>query len=228
MATLTETPPPVQPGPPPPDEPQYLTPGLSFRSITQEISGVVLRPTTHPAWLGAFGFSNVLIVMFLVVVIYLLLVGVGIWGINVPLAWAFAITSFVWWIGIGHAGTLISAILLLMHQRWRTSINRIAEAMTIFAVMCAGLFPPAGDSDPGVLPLSDAVYRGAQWTGPGAARCAAEAGRGLPGHGQLRPARGARIGRRQEKDVHFSITPRERTVTSGLYCKRRGRLSKSA
>ena len=67
--------------------------------------------------------------------------GVGIWGINVPVAWGFAIVNFVWWIGIGHAGTLISAILLLMHQKWRTSINRFAEAMTIFAVMCAGMFP---------------------------------------------------------------------------------------
>ena len=67
--------------------------------------------------------------------------GVGIWGIDIPVAWGFAITNFVWWIGIGHAGTLISAILLLLHQKWRTSINRIAEAMTIFAVMCAGLFP---------------------------------------------------------------------------------------
>ena len=67
--------------------------------------------------------------------------GVGIWGIDIPVAWGFAITNFVWWIGIGHAGTLISAILLLLHQKWRTSINRLAEAMTIFAVMCAGLFP---------------------------------------------------------------------------------------
>ena len=72
---------------------------------------------------------------------YLLIVGVGIWGINVPVAWGFAIVNFVWWIGIGHAGTLISAILLLLHQKWRTSVNRFAEAMTIFAVMCAGLFP---------------------------------------------------------------------------------------
>jgi molybdopterin-containing oxidoreductase family membrane subunit len=71
----------------------------------------------------------------------LLAYGVGIWGIDIPVAWGFAITNFVWWIGIGHAGTLISAILLLLHQKWRTSINRLAEAMTIFAVMCAGLFP---------------------------------------------------------------------------------------
>ena len=72
---------------------------------------------------------------------YLLLKGVGIWGINIPVAWGFAIVNFVWWIGIGHAGTLISAILLLLHQKWRTSINRFAEAMTMFAVACAGLFP---------------------------------------------------------------------------------------
>jgi molybdopterin-containing oxidoreductase family membrane subunit len=72
---------------------------------------------------------------------YLLVVGVGIWGINVPVAWGFAIVNFVWWVGIGHAGTLISAILLLLHQEWRTSINRFAEAMTLFAVACAGLFP---------------------------------------------------------------------------------------
>ncbi len=79
--------------------------------------------------------------MFLAVIVYLLAKGVGIWGINIPVAWCFAITCFVWWIGIGHAGTLISAFLLLMHQKWRTSINRLAEAMTIFAVMTAGLFP---------------------------------------------------------------------------------------
>ena len=72
---------------------------------------------------------------------YLLVKGVGIWGINIPVAWGFAIVNFVWWIGIGHAGTLISAILLLLHQKWRTSINRFAEAMTLFAVACAGLFP---------------------------------------------------------------------------------------
>ena len=71
----------------------------------------------------------------------LLVRGVGIWGINIPVAWGFAIVNFVWWIGIGHAGTFISAILLLLHQDWRTSINRFAEAMTLFAVACAGIFP---------------------------------------------------------------------------------------
>lgn len=120
---------------------KYLTPGLTFRGITEKISSLVLHRNFHPGWLGLFGFANVLLLVFLYVVVYLLVMGVGLWGIDIPCAWGFAITSFVWWIGIGHAGTLISAILLLMHQKWRTSINRIAEAMTIFAVMCAGMFP---------------------------------------------------------------------------------------
>ena len=71
----------------------------------------------------------------------LLLTGIGIWGNNIPVGWAFDIINFVWWIGIGHAGTLISAILLLFRQQWRTSINRFAEAMTLFAVACAAMFP---------------------------------------------------------------------------------------
>ena len=82
-------------------------------------------------------FLNVL----LVAVGYLFLKGIGIWGNNVPVGWAFDIINFVWWIGIGHAGTLISAILLLLKQDWRTSINRFAEAMTLFAVACAVMFP---------------------------------------------------------------------------------------
>jgi len=126
---------------PPGSEPQYAPPGHTFRSITDKISTIVLAGPAGWGWWLLFGFSLLLLVGFLGVVVYLLAAGVGIWGINIPVAWGFAITSFVWWIGIGHAGTLISAILLLLHQRWRTSINRLAEAMTIFAVMCAGLFP---------------------------------------------------------------------------------------
>ena len=80
-------------------------------------------------------------VMMLYAIIYLLFTGTGVWGLNIPVGWGFAIINFVWWIGIGHAGTLISAILLLLNQSWRTSINRFAEAMTLFAVACAGLFP---------------------------------------------------------------------------------------
>jgi molybdopterin-containing oxidoreductase family membrane subunit len=126
-----------QPG----DEPSYVAPGQSFRSVTDKISSLVLTRPTHPVWLLAFALNLALLLLLLYAIVYLLVRGVGIWGINIPVAWGWAITNFVWWIGIGHAGTLISAILLLLHQRWRTSINRLAEAMTIFAVMCAGLFP---------------------------------------------------------------------------------------
>jgi Ni/Fe-hydrogenase subunit HybB-like protein len=120
---------------------RYLPVGHDFQSITTKIGGLVLERPTQRVWLAGVGAGSVLALVFVLVVLYLLLKGVGIWGINVPVGWCFAITSFVWWIGIGHAGTLISAILLLLHQKWRTSINRIAEAMTIFAVMCAGMFP---------------------------------------------------------------------------------------
>jgi molybdopterin-containing oxidoreductase family membrane subunit len=121
--------------------PEYLAPGYTFRSVTDKISAIVLERRPGPAWLSCFTLSAVLLLVFGIAVTYLLVAGVGIWGINIPVAWAFAITSFVWWVGIGHAGTLISAILLLLHQKWRTSINRLAEAMTIFAVMCAAMFP---------------------------------------------------------------------------------------
>src|SRR5262249_51953840 len=130
-----------QPEAPPREAPRYVAPGLTFRSVTDKISSIVLTRPLTKSWLAAFTLSAGLLTLFLGVVCYLVIEGVGIWGINIPVAWAFAITGFVWWIGIGHAGTLISAILLLMHQKWRTSINRLAEAMTIFAVMCAGLFP---------------------------------------------------------------------------------------
>jgi molybdopterin-containing oxidoreductase family membrane subunit len=126
---------------PPPGMPDYTPRGHDATSITHEISDIVLARPMGKGWLGLFAVSNLALVVFVLTIIYLLLMGVGIWGINIPVAWGFTITDFVWWIGIGHAGTLISAILLLLHQRWRTSINRIAEAMTIFALMCAGLFP---------------------------------------------------------------------------------------
>src|SRR5436305_3918925 len=83
----------------------------------------------------------VILQWFLLAVCWLFYKGVGSWGINIPVGWGFAIVNFVWWIGIGHAGTFISAILLLLNQKWRNSINRFTEAMTLFAVTCAGLFP---------------------------------------------------------------------------------------
>jgi Ni/Fe-hydrogenase subunit HybB-like protein len=114
----------------------------SLGTVTDKIGNVVLDGRTTPKqWWASLAISFVMLLAFLYSVTYLLFWGVGVWGINVPVAWGFAIINFVWWIGIGHAGTLISAILLLFHQKWRTSINRFSEAMTIFAVMCAGMFP---------------------------------------------------------------------------------------
>jgi molybdopterin-containing oxidoreductase family membrane subunit len=108
--------------------------------VTDQISSIVL--TRMPRWWwAAFGASFALVMMLLFALTKLVVEGTGIWGLNIPVGWGFAIINFVWWIGIGHAGTLISAILLLLRQDWRTSINRFAEAMTLFAVACAGLFP---------------------------------------------------------------------------------------
>jgi len=119
-----------------------LGPGQnSYTSITEKISGIVLTRNTPVAWFIFFAIGFLLLHGFMVGVPYLLFEGVGIWGLNNPVGWGWAIINFVWWIGIGHAGTLISAILLLFRQKWRTSINRAAEAMTIFAVLCAMQFP---------------------------------------------------------------------------------------
>jgi Ni/Fe-hydrogenase subunit HybB-like protein len=118
-----------------------LEPGHTFASVTDKISSIVLTTRTPRYWWIGFAISFLLTMLLLVSVTYLFAVGTGIWGINIPVGWGFAIINFIWWIGIGHAGTLISAILLLMRQNWRTSINRFAEAMTLFAVANAGLFP---------------------------------------------------------------------------------------
>ena len=119
-----------------------LGPGqTSYTSITEKISGIVLTRNTPVAWFIFFAVGFLLLHGLMVGVPYLLFEGVGIWGLNNPVGWGWAIINFVWWIGIGHAGTLISAVLLLFRQKWRTSINRAAEAMTIFAVLCAMQFP---------------------------------------------------------------------------------------
>jgi molybdopterin-containing oxidoreductase family membrane subunit len=111
-------------------------------TLGDKIANVVIGGTPTPkAWWGWFLFGFSLLQALVIGLIWLFYYGVGVWGINQPVAWGLAIVNFVWWIGIGHAGTLISAILLLMHQKWRTSINRYAEAMTLFAVACAGMFP---------------------------------------------------------------------------------------
>ena len=113
----------------------------TISSVTDKISSVVLTDGPPRGWWIGLGISLSLLGLLVVAVGALLWEGTGIWGVNVPVAWGFAIINFVWWIGIGHAGTLISAILLLFRQKWRTSINRFAEAMTLFAVAAAGLYP---------------------------------------------------------------------------------------
>ena len=111
-----------------------------FAWITDKICGIVEEPTPRWWWV-CFGVA-VFIASFTVGgLIYLVATGIGVWGVRSPGNWGWAIVNFVFWIGIGHAGTLISAILCLLRQKWRTSINRAAEAMTIFAVVCAGIFP---------------------------------------------------------------------------------------
>jgi len=113
----------------------------TFEDVNETIGSVVLRDRQpRPWWIGFIIAFALLMVLFLAIS-WLLIRGVGIWGINIPVAWGYAIVNFVWWIGIAHAGTFISAILLLMFQHWRTAINRFSEAMTLFAIACAGMFP---------------------------------------------------------------------------------------
>ncbi len=121
--------------------PPIMEPGYTFATVTDKISSIVLTHKTPRGWYIGFGISFALFMMFLYAVSVLFVRGIGVWGVNIPVGWGFAIVNFVWWIGIGHAGTLISAILLLLKQDWRTSINRFAEAMTLFAVACAGVYP---------------------------------------------------------------------------------------
>src|SRR5467141_2707434 len=134
-------------GQPPFDSPEIrrltpvIGPGYTYGSVTDKISAIVLTRPTSLGWYIGFLIAFSLMGMMTVAIGWLLIKGTGIWGINIPIGWCFAIVNFVWWIGIGHAGTLISAILFLLNQKWRTSINRFAEAMTLFAVACAGIFP---------------------------------------------------------------------------------------
>src|SRR3954471_19393634 len=118
-----------------------VPPAWSYTSVGDKIADIVLTRPLHWGWLAAFGVTATGTLVFFGAIAYLFTKGIGIWGVNIPTAWGFAIANFVWWIGIGHAGTFISAMLLLARQKWRTSINRFAEAMTLFAVACAGIFP---------------------------------------------------------------------------------------
>jgi Ni/Fe-hydrogenase subunit HybB-like protein len=108
--------------------------------VTETVCGYIEKGPGR-WWLPAFGVASQVAALMPLMILYLIITGVGVWGLNNQVDWAWDITNFVFWIGIGHAGTLISAILCLLKQKWRTSINRAAEAMTIFAVICAGTFP---------------------------------------------------------------------------------------
>jgi len=118
-----------------------IEPGHTYGSVTNKITSIVLSARTPRLWYVGLGIGFSLVMLLMVAITNLVFTGTGIWGLNAPVGWGFAIINFVWWVGIGHAGTLISAILLLLKQDWRTSINRFAEAMTLFAVACAGIFP---------------------------------------------------------------------------------------
>src|SRR4051812_44601942 len=121
--------------------PAMIEGDYTLGAVSDKIGDVTLKRRTPFHWFIGFAIAFLVAQLLLFTTIWLLLKGVGIWGTNQPVGWAFPIINFVWWIGIGHAGTLISAILLLLNQKWRTSINRFAEAMTLFAVACAAIYP---------------------------------------------------------------------------------------
>jgi molybdopterin-containing oxidoreductase family membrane subunit len=154
----------------PPREPEMIAPGHTFGSITDKISAIVTGTGAPPLWWLLMAAATAVVGMLLAVIGLLLMDGVGIWGLNAPVMWGFDIVNFVWWIGIGHAGTLISAVLLLLRQRWRTSINRFAEAMTLFAVCSAGLYPMFHMGRPWyffwLMPYPNVMQLWPQWRSP--------------------------------------------------------------
>src|SRR4051812_40353280 len=118
-----------------------IEPGHTFGTVTDQISAIVLTQKPKRGWIIGFIVTFLLANVFVMAACYTIITGIGVWGNNIPVAWGFGIINFVWWIGIGHAGTFISAVLLLFQSQWRTSINRVAEAMTLFAVVNAAIFP---------------------------------------------------------------------------------------
>lgn len=117
-----------------------ITGNQTFSTITEKISSIT-ESKTPKMWFILFGAASSLAILMFGLIAYLVWDGVGVWGVQIPVGWGWAIVNFVFWVGIGHAGTLISAVLFLFRQKWRTSINRFAEAMTLFAVICALIFP---------------------------------------------------------------------------------------
>jgi Ni/Fe-hydrogenase subunit HybB-like protein len=149
---------------------EVIAPGHTYRSVSDRVSDIVLEWPIGIRWAAGLALALGLLLLLNLALGVVFTIGVGVWGINIPVGWGFAITNFVWWIGIGHAGTLISAFLLLMRQQWRTSINRFAEAMTIFAVACAGMFPLAHMGRPWLfywmLPYPDTMGTWPQFRSP--------------------------------------------------------------
>ncbi|HET9716453.1 MAG TPA: NrfD/PsrC family molybdoenzyme membrane anchor subunit [Pseudolabrys sp.] len=118
-----------------------LPTGQTYADVTDQLASIPLHFPARRRWIIALLCSSLLLGLLFVAITVLFASGVGIWGLNIPVNWAFAIHNYVWWLGIGHAGTLISALLLLLGRDWRNSLNRFAETMTLFAVVCAGLYP---------------------------------------------------------------------------------------
>jgi len=147
-----------------------LAPGHTYASVTDKISAIALTSPYRRSWIVGFVIAFALTMMLLTTITAVLVEGVGLFGIRRPVMWGFDIVNFVWWIGIGHAGTLISAVLLLFKQEWRTSINRFAEAMTLFAVACAGLYPLMHMGRPWyfywLLPYPNTMSLWPQWRSP--------------------------------------------------------------
>ncbi|MFE8069435.1 polysulfide reductase NrfD [Marinobacteraceae bacterium S3BR75-40.1] len=149
---------------------QLLPDGLTHRSLTERISGLVLDRRAPMSWWLAFMIAAALTLMLLAGMSYVFVTGVGLFGVNIPVAWGFPIVNTIWWIGIAHAGTLISAVLLLTRQPWRASINRLAEAMAMFAIFCAGLYPLLHLGRPWLayylFPYPDTMNLWPQWRSP--------------------------------------------------------------
>src|SRR5207237_2216376 len=143
---------------------------LDFGSVTDKISAIVLKRKTLIGWFIGFAVSFALFQLMMLAIVKLVFVGIGEWGVNIPIGWGMDILNFVWLIGIGHAGTLSSAILLLLRQKWRTSIDRFAEAMTLFAVACAGIFPLIHMGRPWffywLMPYPNTMELWPQWRSP--------------------------------------------------------------
>jgi molybdopterin-containing oxidoreductase family membrane subunit len=135
----------------PPGGPPIIQPGVSLGSLSEEISGRVLRPAAPRWWWIGFGFALLLLLVLVVAVAWLFVNGIGVWGVNIPVAWGLALSEYVWWIALASGGTIISALFHLTHSPWRAATNRIAETMLLSAAACAGILPILHLGRPGLF-----------------------------------------------------------------------------